>query len=149
MIQMNLFMKQKQTHRLRQWTSVTSGEGWREGIVREFGIHTYTLLYLKWITSKALLSSTGKSARCCVAAWMGEEFGENGYMYMYGWILLLSTWNYHSIVNWLYSNIKLKALKKSWYPDLDVIFQLYFIILAFVNQNYINYKLHYSYKLYC
>ena len=89
------------------------------------------------------------SALLNVATWMGEEFGENGYMYMYGWILLLSTWNYHSIVNWLYSNIKLKALKKSWYPDLDVIFQLYFIILAFVNKNYINYKLHYSYKLYC
>lgn len=25
-----------------------------------------------------------------------------------GWVPLLSTWNYHDIVNWLYSNIKLK-----------------------------------------
>ena len=34
---------------------VTSGEGWGEGIVREFGIDMYTLLYLKWITNKDLL----------------------------------------------------------------------------------------------
>ena len=42
---------------------------------REFGIHMYTLLYLKWITNKDLLYSTGNSAKCYVAAWMGKEFG--------------------------------------------------------------------------
>ena len=31
------------------------GEGWGEGIVREFGMDMYTLLYLKWITNKDLL----------------------------------------------------------------------------------------------
>ena len=31
------------------------GQGWGEGIVREFGMDRYTLLYLKWITSKDLL----------------------------------------------------------------------------------------------
>ena len=35
----------------------------------------YTLLYLKWITNKDLLHSTGKSAQCHVAAWMGGAFG--------------------------------------------------------------------------
>ena len=35
------------THRLRKQTR---GEGWGEGIVREFAIDMYTLLYLKWIT---------------------------------------------------------------------------------------------------
>ena len=35
----------------------------RGGIVREFGIKTYTLLYLKWITNKDLLYSTGNSAQ--------------------------------------------------------------------------------------
>ena len=55
------------------------------GIVREFGIDMYTLLYLKWITNKDLLDSTGNSAQCYMAAWMGGEFGVvNGYMYMYG-----------------------------------------------------------------
>ena len=50
-------------------------EGWREGIVREFGIDMYTLLYLKRITNKDLLYSTGNSAQCYVAAWMGGESG--------------------------------------------------------------------------
>ena len=64
------------------------GERIGEGIVREFGMDMYTLLYLKWITNKDVLCSTGNSAQCYVAAWMG---GENGYMCMYGWVTLLST----------------------------------------------------------
>ena len=44
---------------------------------REFGMDTYMLLYLKWITNKVLLYSTGNSAQCYVAVWMG---GENGHM---------------------------------------------------------------------
>ena len=55
MIQMNLFTKEKQTHRPREGTYAYQGEGWKEGIVREFGIDKYTLLYLKWITNKDLL----------------------------------------------------------------------------------------------
>ena len=42
---------------------------------REFGTDMYTLLYFKWITIKDLLYSTGNSAQCYVAAWMGGEFG--------------------------------------------------------------------------
>ena len=30
-------------------------ENGREGIIREFGIYMYTLLYLKWMTNKDLL----------------------------------------------------------------------------------------------
>ena len=81
-------------------------------IVREFGIDMYTLLYLKWITNKDLLYSTGKSAQSYVAAWMEREFGGEWYMYMYGWVPLLFTWNCHSIVNQLYSNIIWKVKKK-------------------------------------
>ena len=44
----------------------------------------YMLLYLKWITNKDLVYSTGYSVQCYVAAWMGGELGENGYIYMYG-----------------------------------------------------------------
>ena len=44
----------------------------------------YTLLYLKWITNKDLLYSTGNSAQYYVAAWMGGELGEDEYMHMYG-----------------------------------------------------------------
>ena len=39
-----------------------------EGIVREFETDMYTLLYLKWITNKALLYSTWHLG-------MGGEFG--------------------------------------------------------------------------
>ena len=46
-----------------------------EGIVRECGMDMDTLLYLTRRTSKDLLNSTGDSAPCHVAAWMGEEFG--------------------------------------------------------------------------
>ena len=35
----------------------------------------YTLAYWKCITNKDLLYSTGNSAQCYVAAWMGGEFG--------------------------------------------------------------------------
>ena len=62
---------------------VPRGEGW-EGIVRESGMDMDTLLYLTQRTSKDLLDSTGDSAQCHMAAWMGGELGENGYMYMYG-----------------------------------------------------------------
>ena len=98
---MNLFTKQKQTYKLREgiygWQC---GEGWREGVVRKFGMDVYTLLYLKWNTNKDLLYSTGNSAQCYVAAWMGGEseemdwdnwVWETWYMYMYGWFLLLFT----------------------------------------------------------
>ena len=44
MIQMNLFTKQKQTHRSQNQTMVTKGEmlGWRE-VNEEVGINRYTL----------------------------------------------------------------------------------------------------------
>ena len=43
---MNLFTKQKQTHRLRE-LMVTSGRGGGGEIDWQFGIDMYTLLYLK------------------------------------------------------------------------------------------------------
>ena len=52
---------------------VPIGDGDKGGIVREFGMDRYTLLYFKWITNKDLLEITGNSAQCHVAAWMGGE----------------------------------------------------------------------------
>ena len=63
---------------------VAREERWREGIVRKFGMDMDTLLYLKWITNKFLQYSTWNSAQRYVVAWMGREFGDNGYMYVYG-----------------------------------------------------------------
>ena len=42
---------------------------------------------------------------------MGGEFGENAYIYMYGWVPLLATWNYHIGIQ-LHSNTKLKGKGK-------------------------------------
>ena len=49
--------------------------------------------------------------RCSMlcAAWKGGVWGR---MDMYGWVPSLFSWNYHNIVNWLYSNTKLKVVKK-------------------------------------
>ena len=55
-----------------------------EGTVRECGMDLCTSLYLKEIINKDLLYGRGNSAQCYAAAWKGEEFGENGYVYMYG-----------------------------------------------------------------
>ena len=60
------------------------GERCREGIVREFGINMYTLLYFKWITNKDLLYSTRSFAQGYVASEWEGHLGENGYMYRYG-----------------------------------------------------------------
>ena len=53
---MNLFTKQKQTHRL----IVAKGEkkGWGRKINQEFWINRYTLLYKKLINNKDLLYNT-------------------------------------------------------------------------------------------
>ena len=54
------------------------------GII-SFEIYICTLLYLEWITIKDLLYSTGNSAQCYVASWMGEEFGGER-LYVYVWL---------------------------------------------------------------
>ena len=64
-----LLTKQEETHRERTYGC----QG--DGMVRQFGLGMYTLLYLKWISNNDLLQHTGNSARCYVAAWMGGEFG--------------------------------------------------------------------------
>ena len=60
-------------------------KGRGEGIVREFGINMYTLLYLEWITNKGLLYSAGNSAQCCEATWMRGKFGGE-WIHVYVWL---------------------------------------------------------------
>ena len=48
----NVTTNQKQTHRLREGNYDSQREGWWEGRVRKFGMDTYSLLYLKWVTRK-------------------------------------------------------------------------------------------------
>ena len=85
-------MKQKETHRLREWIYGCQGEGWGDGIFREkgmvkdLGVDMYTLLYLKWVTKKDLLCSTGNFAQCYVAAWM-ETSVEKEWIQVYLWLI--------------------------------------------------------------
>ena len=55
----------------------------REGMVRESETDKYTLLYLKWITHKDLLYSTGNSAQCYVTPGWKGRVGDMGNMSMY------------------------------------------------------------------
>ena len=64
-----------------------AGEGAGEGTVRKFGRDLNTLLYLKWVTSKDLQYSTGNSAQCYVAAWIGGEL-EGEWVHLYVWLSL-------------------------------------------------------------
>ena len=48
-------------------------------------MYIFTLLYLKWVTHKNLLYSTGNSAQCYVAAWMGGVFGGE-WIHVYVWL---------------------------------------------------------------
>ena len=115
---MNLLTKQKEIHRLREWTCGSQVEG----IVREFRMDTYTLLYFKWITNciahGTLLSVTWQPG------WEGSLW-ENGYMYRHGSVPSLFTLNYHSIVNWLspIQNKNLKKKKKISRPTPDILSQ--------------------------
>ena len=54
---MNLFTNQKQTHRLKEKELMVTREG------TAFQLDVYILLYLKWVTNKDLLYSTGNSAQ--------------------------------------------------------------------------------------
>ena len=68
MIQMNLFTRQKETHRLGKRIYGCQGKG----TVREFGTVMYTLLYSKWITNT---DSTWNSTQGYVPDWIGSGFG--------------------------------------------------------------------------
>ena len=80
---MNLFTKQKQSHRCRKQPYGHQGGRRWGGINWEIGIDIYTLLYIKQITNKDLLYSAGHSTQYSVMAYMGKESKKSEYMYMY------------------------------------------------------------------
>ena len=80
-VQMNLFTKQKQSHRCRKqiygyWGEKEGGINW------EIGIDIYTLLYTKQITNKDLLYGTGNSTQYSVMIYMRKE-SEKKWIYVY------------------------------------------------------------------
>ena len=56
---MNLFMKQKQTHRHREQTCSNGEEGGGEGMEWEFGISRCKLLHIEWINNKSYYITQG------------------------------------------------------------------------------------------
>ena len=69
---MNLFTKQKWSHRCR---IQTYGYQWgrRRGINWEIWTDIHTLLYIKQIANKDLLYGTGNSTQYSVMTYMGKE----------------------------------------------------------------------------
>ena len=71
-VQMNLFTKQKQSHRCRKQTYGYQGVRWG-GIDWKIGTDIHTRPNIKQITNKGLLYHTGKSTQYSVMAYMGKE----------------------------------------------------------------------------
>ena len=82
MIQMNLFTKQKQTHRLQKQTYGYQRRKVGGEINLEFGINIHTLLYIKLISNKDLLYSKGNSTQYSVITYIGKE-SEKEWIYVY------------------------------------------------------------------
>ena len=123
--------KNKDTHRLREWNYGCQEKAGGRDSQGVWDGHVHTAIF-KWITNKVLRDfpdgSDGKASAYNVGDWVQSQgweghcraqgtllnimwqpgwegsLGEN--RYMYGWVLLLATWNYHDIVNQLYPHTK-------------------------------------------
>ena len=62
------------------------------------------MLYLKHITNKDLLYSTGILLNVMWQPGWEGNLGTNRYMYRYGWVPSLLTWHHHNIVSQLLKN---------------------------------------------
>ena len=82
---MSSLTTQKETQRKRTYGS----QGERTG--RELGMLMYTLLYLKWVTTKDLLNSCGTLLNVMWQPRWEGGLGEKGYMYTYCRVFLLFT----------------------------------------------------------
>ena len=85
MAQMNIFMKQKQTHRHSDQTCGCQG-GWGEGRNWESGISRCKLLYIEWINNKVLLYSTGNYIQSPGINHNGKEYFKRLCVYIYIYI---------------------------------------------------------------
>ena len=77
-MQINIFMKQKQTHKYKEQIDRCQREG-EGGKDWEFGISRCKLVYMGWINNKVLFCSTGNSSQYPVISHSGKEY-EKEYM---------------------------------------------------------------------
>ena len=76
---------------------VTKGDSGRGLTGMDGGFETdICSIWNDWSTD--LLCSVGNSTHYSVIIYLGKE-SENGYMYMYDWVTLLCSRNYHNLVN--------------------------------------------------
>ena len=62
----------------------------------------YTLLCMQWMSKAKTECIAQEIYYYSAVTYMGKEFKKEGYMY--NWFMLQYTWNYHNIVNQVYSN---------------------------------------------
>ena len=78
---MNLFTKQKQSHRCRKQTGYQEGKGGKDRL-GSWDL-TYTHVYVKQIATKNLLYSTGTSTYYSAMTYMGKESKKEWISYMH------------------------------------------------------------------
>ena len=81
MIQVNLSVKQKQTHRQREQTWDRQREWCGGGMDWEFGISRCKLLYIEWINNKVLVCNTGNYIQYPVISHNRKDMKKNIYIY--------------------------------------------------------------------
>ena len=91
MTQMNLSMKEKQTHIHRKQICGCQGGGEVEGWIEILGLADANL-YIEWKNNKVLQYSTGNYIQYPVINHNGKEY-EKECVYMYKWISLLCSRN--------------------------------------------------------
>ena len=77
MAQINLSIKQKQTHRHREQTCGCQGSQvrkWGERWIGSLGVSRWKLLHLEWTNNKVLLDSTGNYIQYPVITHNGKEY---------------------------------------------------------------------------
>ena len=80
---MNLFMKEKQTHRLRKQTyGYQKGKVGGRDQLGGWDQHIHTTIY-EIDNQQGPIYSTGNSTQYSVITYMGKESEKNGQMYMY------------------------------------------------------------------
>ena len=93
------YTKQKQTHRLRE----PDTENQRSGMEWEFGVSRCKLL--EWMSNEVLLYRRGNYIQ-----FLGIEYDKDSVrkkcIYMYDWVTMLYSRNWHNTVNLLYFNLK-------------------------------------------
>ena len=67
--------KQNQNDTNEHELTVTSGERWKGGIVREFGTDMYTLLYFKWMGTSLVVQRLKTSHSPCRGPWFNPWSG--------------------------------------------------------------------------